>query len=100
MALRDQIKGVLGFPLTPLHQDLSINLDALAQNVDAMARHPFCALVAAGGMGEIYSLAPDEIADVVRVTVEAAAGRMPVVAGVAYNAAIGAELARRAERVR
>jgi len=63
-----------------------------------MAAHPFCALVAAGGTGELYSLTPAEIEDVVRVTVEAAAGRMPVVAGTGFNGPLGAEIAKRAAK--
>ncbi len=98
MSLRDRIRGVLGFPVTPFRQDLSLDLDALARNVDEMARHPFCAMVAAGGTGELYSLTPAEVEDVVRVTVEAAAGRMPVVAGTGFNGPIGADMARRAEK--
>ena len=97
-ALRERFRGVFGFPVTPFRKDLSLDLDALARNVDEMARHPFCAMVAAGGTGEIYSMTPDEIVDVVRVTVEAAAGRMPVVAGTGFNAALGAEIARRVEK--
>ena len=85
MSLRDRIRGVLGFPVTPFRQDLSLDLDGLARNVDEMARYPFCALVAAGGTGELYSLTPGEVEDVVRVTVQAAAGRMPVVAGTGFN---------------
>src|SRR5881275_434006 len=81
MSLRDRIRGVLGFPVTPLRKDLSIDLDGLARNVDEMASHPFCALVAAGGTGEVYSMTPEEIERVVKVTVEAVHGRMPVVAG-------------------
>lgn len=96
--LRQRIRGVLGFPVTPFRKDLSLDLDALARNVDEMAAHPFCALVAAGGTGELYSLTADEVEAVVRITVEAAHGRMPVVAGAAYNAVIGAEMARRAEK--
>lgn len=96
--LRNRFRGVFGFPITPFRQDLSVDLDALARNVDDMARHPFCALVAAGGTGEIYSLTVSEIVDVVRVTVEAAAGRMPVVAGAGFNAAMGAEIARGVEK--
>src|SRR4051794_737593 len=98
MSLRDRIRGVLGFPITPFRKDLSLDLDALARNVDEMARHPFCALVAAGGTGELYSLTPDEIEQVVRVTVQAVNGRMPVVAGTGYSAPIGADIARRVER--
>jgi 5-dehydro-4-deoxyglucarate dehydratase len=63
-----------------------------------MTRHPFCAIVAAGGTGELYSMTSQEIEDVVRVTVEATAGRMPVVAGTGFNMPIGADIARRVER--
>jgi dihydrodipicolinate synthase/N-acetylneuraminate lyase len=37
-----QLKGVFGFPVTPLHKDLSVDLDALARNVDEMTRHRGC----------------------------------------------------------
>ncbi len=96
--LRTRFRGVFGFPITPFRQDLSLDLDGLARNVGLMARHPFCAMVAAGGTGELYSLTVAEIIEVVRVTVEAAAGRMPVVAGVGFNAALGAEIARGVEK--
>src|SRR5580692_6146083 len=98
MSIRERMRGVLGFPVTPFRHDLSLDLDALARNVDEMARHPFCALVAAGGTGELYSLTPAEVEDVVRVTVQAAAGRMPVVAGTGFNGPLGADMARRAEK--
>ncbi len=91
-------KGVFGFPITPMKKNLTVDLDGLARNVSEMVKHPFCALVAAGGTGELYSLSVDEIADVTRVTVEAAGGKMDVVAGTGYNAVIGAEIARRAEK--
>jgi 5-dehydro-4-deoxyglucarate dehydratase len=93
-----QLKGVFGFPVTPFRNDLSVDLDALARNVDEMSSHPFCALVAAGGTGELYSLTPLETEAVVRTTVQAVKGRMPVVAGTGFNAAIGADIARRAEQ--
>jgi 5-dehydro-4-deoxyglucarate dehydratase len=70
----------------------------LAENVDEMARYPFCAMVAAGGTGEVYSMTPEEIERVVKVTVEAVNGRMPVVAGTGYNSVIGADIARRVHR--
>ena len=98
MSLRDKIRGVLGFPVTPFRQDLSLDLAALERNVDEMASYPFCALVAAGGTGELYSLTPEEVEQVVRVSVQATNGRMPVVAGTGFNAALGADIARRAEK--
>lgn len=89
--------GVFGFPVTPFKKDLSLDLDGLARNVDEMSKYPFCALVAAGGTGELYSLTPAEVEQVVKTTVDAARG-MAVVAGTGYNSVIGADLARRAER--
>jgi 5-dehydro-4-deoxyglucarate dehydratase len=93
-----KLTGVFGFPVTPFRQDLSLDLDGLRRNVDEMARHPFCAMVTAGGTGELYSLSIDEIERVVRVTVEAVAGRMPIVAGTGYNTPMGVDIAKRAEK--
>jgi 5-dehydro-4-deoxyglucarate dehydratase len=92
------LQGVFGFPITPFRSDLSLDLDALARNVDEMTRHPFCAIVAAGGTGELYSLTPQEVEDVVRVTVEATQGRMPVVAGTGFSVPLGVDIAKRSEK--
>lgn len=91
-----RLRGVFGFPVTPFHQDLSLDLEALERNVAAMVTHPFCALVAAGGTGELYSLTPQEVEAVVATSVKAAAGKMPVVAGTGFNAVTGSEIAKRA----
>jgi 5-dehydro-4-deoxyglucarate dehydratase len=93
-----KLTGVFGFPVTPFRQDLSLDLEALARNVEEMAGFPFCALVAAGGTGEMYSLSPEEIEQVVFTCVQAAKGRMPVVAGTGFNGVLGADIARRAEK--
>ncbi len=93
-----QLTGVFGFPVTPFRQDLSLDLAALERNVDEMAAHPFCAMVATGGTGELYSLTVQETEDVVRTAVQAAKGRMPIVAGTGFNAAMGVDIARRAEK--
>ena len=92
------LRGVFGFPVTPFKADLSLDLEALERNVDEMASHPFCALVTAGGTGEIYSMSVDEIEQVVAATVKAVKGRMPVVAGTGFNVPFGREIAQRAEK--
>ena len=92
------LRGVFGFPITPFQKDLSLDLKGLARNVDGMAAYPFCAMVAVGGTGELYSLSIDEIEAVVRTTVEAVNGRMPVVAGTGFNMPMGVEIARRLEK--
>jgi len=96
--IKMQLRGVLGFPVTPFHKDWSLDLNALEENVEHMVRHPFCALVAAGGAGEMYAMAPEEIVTVVRVVVRTVRGRMPVIAGVGFNAAIAATLAQQLEK--
>jgi 5-dehydro-4-deoxyglucarate dehydratase len=94
--LRSALAGVIGFPVTPFREDLSVDLPALRTNLRAMLRQPLAAVVAAGGTGELYSLSQAEHLEVVRTVVEEAAGRIPVIAGTGFNTAIGVELARQA----
>ena len=63
--LRGRFGGVISFPVTPFKQDLSLDVDGLRKNLRANARFPFCAVVAAGGTGELYSLDLDEHRQVV-----------------------------------
>lgn len=97
IALRNKLAGAIGFPVTPFHPDLSLDLDGLRRNVRWMAKHPFCALVAAGGSGEYYSLTSEEHRQVVEATVQETAGKMPVVVGVGIHAHIAIEQAKAAE---
>jgi 5-dehydro-4-deoxyglucarate dehydratase len=90
--------GVFGFPITPLKKDLSVDLDGMAKLADWMTKYPFCAQVTTGGTGEMYSLSPEENVEVIRVSVEATKGRMPVVAGIGFNAPIAVSTARAAEK--
>lgn len=94
--LRSALAGVIGFPVTPFREDLSVDLPALKKNLRMMLRQPLAAVVAAGGTGELYSLTPAEHLDVVRAVVEEVQGRVPVIAGTGFNAAIGVELAKQA----
>lgn len=89
-----KLTGVFGFPITPMKADLSVDYDGLAKLVDWMTQYPFCAQVTVGGTGEIYSLTPAEAIEAVRVSVNATAKRMPVVAGVGYSTPIGVEMAK------
>jgi 5-dehydro-4-deoxyglucarate dehydratase len=94
--LRDALTGVIGFPITPFRKDLSVDLDALRQNVRMMLEHPLAAIVAAGGTGELYSLTPGEHLDIVGTIVEEARGKLPVIAGTGFSTALGTQLARQA----
>ena len=97
--LREALTGVIGFPITPFRTDLSVDIEALRQNVRAMLEHPLAAIVAAGGTGELYSLTPREHLHVVSLVVEEARGRLPVIAGTGFNSVLGTELANQAAAV-
>jgi 5-dehydro-4-deoxyglucarate dehydratase len=89
--------GVLSFPLTSFRTDGSLDLDAYrAYLADRLATAPG-AVFPACGTGEFFSLDEDEYRAVVRTTVEAAGGRLPVVAGIGYGWAQALRFARIAE---
>jgi len=94
--LRSRFGGVVAFPVTPFRADLSLDVEGLRRNLAHLARFPFCAVVAAGGTGDVYSLTPEEHRQVVATTVEAFGGKTPVIAGVGFNRALAVDLARQA----
>lgn len=93
--LRGRLRGVIAFPVTPFRSDLSLDVSGLRRNLQALVRHPVCAVVAAGGTGELYSLTPDEQLEVVKATVDEVRGKLPVIAGVGFNLKLATELAQR-----
>lgn len=94
--LRSKFHGVVAFPITPFKQDFALDLEGLRQNLVKLMEHQLCAVVAAGGTGEMYSLTPAEYLQVVKTTVETINGRAPVIAGVGFNQAMAVEMARHA----
>ncbi len=95
--LRGQLGGVIAFPVTCFQSDYSLDIDGYRTNVAEMARFPLCAVVAAGGTGELYSLTPEEQVQLVAATVDEVNGRMPVIAGVGFGGGLSVELAERAQ---
>jgi len=93
--LRAKFSGVVAFPVTPFRDDLSLDIEGLRHNLTRLMEHPVCAVVAAGGTGEVYSLTPNEHAQVVETTVEIINGKAPVIAGVGFNRMLAVELANR-----
>lgn len=77
-------KPLLGvFPLVPfaVKEDQSADYDALAENVDFLARSGVHGTVMFGCMGEFYAPTEEEYQKCVEVAVQAAAGRIAVVVG-------------------
>ncbi|MGH9971274.1 MAG: 5-dehydro-4-deoxyglucarate dehydratase [Pyrinomonadaceae bacterium] len=95
--LRSKFHGVIAFPVTPFHKDLSLDLDGLRQNLARLLKHPVCAVIAAGGTGEMYSLTPAEHLAVVKATVEVVGGKVPVLTAVGFNHQLAVELAKQSQ---
>jgi 5-dehydro-4-deoxyglucarate dehydratase len=86
--------GVIAFPVTPFHDDLSLDIEGLQHNLARLMEHSVSAVVAAGGTGEMYSLTPSEHAQVVETTIQIVSRKAPVIAGVGFNRAMAVEMAK------
>ncbi|MHB1329037.1 MAG: 4-hydroxy-tetrahydrodipicolinate synthase [Gemmatimonadales bacterium] len=71
--------------VTPFESDGSLDLDALRRLVDWQIVEGIDFLVACGSTGEAQTLSDEERLTVTRTVVEAARGRVPVVAGATSN---------------
>jgi 5-dehydro-4-deoxyglucarate dehydratase len=94
--LTSRLQGAIAFPVTPFADDLSVDLAGFRRNLQVMLAHPLVAIVAPGGTGEMYSLTAEEHLAVTRAAVEECDGRVPVISGVGFNAAIATAQARQA----
>ena len=71
--------------VTPMNDDLSVDYDALGRLIDFQIDSGINAIVAVGTTGESATLEYAEQKDVIRFTVDRAAGRVPVIAGAGTN---------------
>ncbi|MFJ3445056.1 5-dehydro-4-deoxyglucarate dehydratase [Streptomyces sp. NPDC086081] len=86
--------GPLFFPVTAYGPDGSVDLDAYRTHVRDGVAAGAAAVFACCGTGEFHALTPEEFEQCVRVAVEAAEGRVPVVAGAGYGTALAVRYAR------
>jgi 1-pyrroline-4-hydroxy-2-carboxylate deaminase len=93
-------EGVFPAATTQFAPDLSVDIAATQKVQDALVRDGAHGLVVMGTVGENNSLEPDEKRAVLRASVEAVAGRVPVVAGVSeLDTPRAAAFARDAEKM-
>jgi 5-dehydro-4-deoxyglucarate dehydratase len=94
--LKSSLHGLIGFGVTPFHQDLTIDEKSLRQNAAYLAK--YCdVVVALGNNGEIFSLSVNEQKLVGRTVVEEVGKRKPVLVGIGFSFPDTCELARSAE---
>ncbi|MDX2970216.1 5-dehydro-4-deoxyglucarate dehydratase [Kribbella solani] len=89
--------GLLSFPVTHFHPDLSFNEAGYREHLSWLSQYDVAGLFAAGGTGEGFSLTPDEIGAVVRAAVGEVNGRVPVIAPATGGTASAIAGARAAE---
>lgn len=93
-ALRDIIRsGLLSFPVTPFDSEDRFNPTAFSAHLEWLSQHPVAGLIVAGGTGELFSLTPAEIVEVVRTAKQAQPGA-PIIAGCGYGTRMACEIAQ------
>jgi 4-hydroxy-tetrahydrodipicolinate synthase len=93
----DQLRGVIAPFTTPFRDDDSVELAAIAAQVDWLIGEGVHGLAAGGSTGEGHALTREEHRDILAETVRAVDGRVPVVAGIISNST--AETAARGRQV-
>jgi 4-hydroxy-tetrahydrodipicolinate synthase len=94
------IKGSIVAIVTPMHEDGTLDLDAYRRLIDWHITEGTSAIVAVGTTGESPTVTPEEHGELIRVAVETAKGRVPVIAGTGGNSTSEAiELTEHARKV-
>ncbi|MFD5820141.1 5-dehydro-4-deoxyglucarate dehydratase [Streptomyces sp. NPDC127038] len=89
--------GPLFFPVTAFGPDGAVDPGVCAEHVRRGVGAGAAAVFVCCGTGEFHALVPEEFEACVRAAVEAAGGRVPVVAGAGYGTALAVRYARLAE---
>jgi 4-hydroxy-tetrahydrodipicolinate synthase len=93
-------EGVFPAATTQFATDLSLDLRATQNVMDALVRDGVHGLIAMGTVGENNSLEPEEKRAVLKAAVEAVGGRVPVIAGVSeFDTRRAIAFARDAEKL-
>jgi len=79
------LQGSMVALITPMHPDGTLDLQAFRNLIDWHVQEGTDALVVVGTSGESPTVSVDEHAELIRVAVMHAAGRIPVIAGVGGN---------------
>ena len=81
----NMITGSIGAIVTPMHEDGSLDLPGMRRLVDFHVQEGTDAIVSVGTTGESPTVNVEEHHEIIRATVEQAAGRIPVIAGAGAN---------------
>lgn len=86
--------------ITPMHADGTVNYDKYRELIEWQINNGTDAIITCGTTGESSTLTHEEHVETMRVAVEQAKGRVPVIAGTGSNdTAYAIELSKEAERI-
>ena len=92
--LREIIRhGLLSFPVTPFDDQDNFAKKPFQSHLEWLSAYKVAGLIVAGGTGEMFSLSPSEIVNVVKAAREVS-GDAPVIAGCGYGVRMACDLAR------
>lgn len=96
----DLWQGVFPAVTTQFHKDQSLDLEGTARHIESQISSGVQGIIVLGSLGENTALDPEEKRRVVGLAVETAAGRVPVLSGVAESAtALACRFVRDLERL-
>jgi 5-dehydro-4-deoxyglucarate dehydratase len=90
--------GLLSFPVTDFDAAGEFSPAGYRARLEWLMPYGATALFAAGGTGELFSLAPDEYPSVIRAAVETCKGKVPIIAGVGFGTRQAIAYAKEAEK--
>lgn len=94
------IKGSIVAIVTPMFEDGSLDRDSLRKLIDWHVAEGTDGIVIVGTTGESATVSPEEHGELIKLAVEHAAGRIPVIAGTGGNSTVEAiALTRHAKEV-
>ncbi|MDH2353768.1 dihydrodipicolinate synthase family protein [Bradyrhizobium sp. SSUT18] len=100
MSRRVSWEGVFPAVTTQFHDDLSLDIDATAKVMDGLIRDGVSGLIVCGSVGENTSLERKEKVAIMETAKSVAAGRVPVLCGIAeFTTAFAVETAKEAARI-
>ncbi len=85
------LHGIHTILVTPFKKSYELDIEGHKKNVDFAAKSSAHALVCLGTQGEFHSLNSDEQKQIMKATVEANAGRKPIICGTAHSSTLEAE---------
>ncbi|KZB85214.1 dihydrodipicolinate synthase family protein [Amycolatopsis regifaucium] len=94
--LKRALSGVVAIPVTPFDADGAVDPETYAKLVDRLLTGGIDVVTPNGNTGEFYALDEAETRHCLELTVETAAGRATVVAGVGHDVATASRAARHA----